>query len=514
MEKSTYRPDETLLFGTTTGADIQTIIPRLTQDLESDVTNLHISALRQLLEIILDNRENKDLASKYKLMALLNKFVGNVEKNEEYVLSTTILHVIGVRNGSDDKMILASAATDSIILSLFSPDEKQSKSGSKSLFELIEENEIIRNSLMTTGFILKIQHSFTNNQQSSSSSSSSSSSQSEITTPYHVKCGILDVLLKLITSCDDLEPTSILIPILTEFQKNGEKEIKKKSQNILPILNSKGINSPSSESESLKEKDSKIQQLEEQKRIQETEINKLKQDNQKEKQEKEKERIENERKDSEINKLKEENKKMKEEIEKLKLKPPQVNSSVNSDFPIAIHYPDPSDIDFSDIDGKMKKITKKQNKCNTISLSQILENGIWEIETEFSGNLNGICIGVMKDSFNFSAGQHSTNCSYQCVSYSSNKYQKGQIKYKDHWTSGNKGYSAGQKVKEQFDSEKGTLIFFVDGVQEPVYISGIKEKVRFFICMYSADSSCTIRSLKKLSSPTSGHVPNEKAIQW
>ncbi|KAA6356688.1 MAG: hypothetical protein EZS28_047785, partial [Streblomastix strix] len=67
---------------------------------------------------------------------------------------------------------------------------------------------------------------------------------------------------------------------------------------------------------------------------------------------------------------------------------------------------------------------------------------------------------------------------------------------------------------EQFDSEKGTLIFFVDGVQEPVYISGIKEKVRFFISMYYADFSCTIRSLKKLSSPTSEHIPNEKAIQW
>ncbi|KAA6365105.1 MAG: hypothetical protein EZS28_039368 [Streblomastix strix] len=94
MEETTYRPDQTSLFGTTSGADIQTIIPRLTQDLESDVTNLHITALRQILEIILDNRENKDLASKYKLMLLLNKFVGNVEKNEEYVLSTTILHII------------------------------------------------------------------------------------------------------------------------------------------------------------------------------------------------------------------------------------------------------------------------------------------------------------------------------------------------------------------------------------------------------------------------------------
>ncbi|KAA6372210.1 MAG: hypothetical protein EZS28_032263, partial [Streblomastix strix] len=263
-----------------------------------------------------------------------------------------------------------------------------------------------------------------------------------------------------------------------------------------------------------KEKDCKIQQLEEQKRIQETEINKLKQENQKEKQEKERERIEKERKEEEINKLKEEIKKIKEENEKLKPKPSQVNSSVNSDFPIAIHNPDPSDIDFSDIDGRMKKITKKEYKDNTISLTQVLENGIWEIETEFSGNLELTCIGVMKDSLNFSSGQHSPSYSDRCVSYSSKQYWQGQIYYKNNWTSGNEGYSAGQKVKEQFDSEKGTLIFFVDGVQEPVYISGIKEKVRFFIYMHYAGSSCTIRSLKKLSSPTSGHVPNEKAIQW
>ncbi|KAA6354068.1 MAG: hypothetical protein EZS28_050405, partial [Streblomastix strix] len=223
-----------------------------------------------------------------------------------------------------------------------------------------------------------------------------------------------------------------------------------------------------------KEKDCKIQQLEEQKRIQETEIIKLIEENQKEKQEKE-------RKEEEINKLKEENKKIKEENEKLKPKPPQVNSSVNSDFPIAIHNPDPSDIDFSDIDGRMKKITKKQDKDNTISLTQVLENGIWEIETEFSGDHKWTCIGVMKDSFNFKAGQYSTGYSDQCVSYCSKQWNNGSIYYKDNWTSGNKGFSAGQKVKEQFDSEKGTLIFFVDGVQEPVYISGIKEKVRFFV---------------------------------
>ncbi|KAA6310684.1 MAG: hypothetical protein EZS28_056267, partial [Streblomastix strix] len=60
----------------------------------------------------------------------------------------------------------------------------------------------------------------------------------------------------------------------------------------------------------------------------------------------------------------------------------------------------------------------------------------------------------------------------------------------------------------------GTLIFFLAGTQQPVYISGIKEKVRFIICMYYANSYCIIRSLKKLAAPTTGHVANEKVVQW
>ncbi|KAA6374447.1 MAG: hypothetical protein EZS28_030023, partial [Streblomastix strix] len=61
---------------------------------------------------------------------------------------------------------------------------------------------------------------------------------------------------------------------------------------------------------------------------------------------------------------------------------------------------------------------------------------------------------------------------------------------------------------------KGTLILFIDNVQQPVYFSGLKEKVRFIIYMNQDGSSCTIPSLKKLISPTSKQVVNEVAIQW
>ncbi|KAA6377572.1 MAG: hypothetical protein EZS28_026902, partial [Streblomastix strix] len=427
MERSTYRPDLTEQFGTMAGSDVSTIIPSLIQDLESDVTNLHIPAIRQILNIVIDNRESKDLAQKFNLIPLLNKFAGNIEKNEQFVLSTTILHVIGVRNGSDDKTILAGAATDSIIQTIFSPDEKASKSGSKALCDLIEENEIIRHSLMTTGFIQKVQHAFANNQQSSSSSSSS---QTENITPNHVKSGLLDVILKLVTTVGDLQPIVVLIPILNELKDNEEKEIVKKYENILGLLNSKCINSDSSESS--KDEDQKIQQLEEQ----------------------------NRQMDEENNMLEDENLKLKKEIEKIRLEYPQViphefnvvNSltglgpdiltdllsemqhiedviqlvgvnkkalnlkihprfiqileqiSRDKDYPIEINNPDLTDIDITDVDEVMKKITKKKAQYSTISFDQILESGIWVFETQFTlSQLGFVGVGIIQESCNIPA---------------------------------------------------------------------------------------------------------------
>ncbi|KAA6376108.1 MAG: hypothetical protein EZS28_028364, partial [Streblomastix strix] len=393
MEESTFRPDQTALFGTTTGSNVTTIIPHLFEDLESDNTNIHALVLRQLLDIIIDNRESNDLSLKYKLIPLLNKFAGNIEKSEEFVLSTTILHVIGVRNGSDNKMILAGAATDSIIQSLFSQDEKTSKSGSKALCELIEENEIIQHSLMRTGFISKVQYAFIN------SSQSSFSSQTESATPYHVKCGLLDIVHKLVATVDDLQPTSILIPILTELKNNGEKGIKNKSINILAIQIAKGISAISFDS---KQKDEEIKQLKEEiKQLKdgierkEEEMKRNKDELQREKRradeaEQRIRRLEQEKEQEQQFKWKKEakQKKLKDEKENLKsnqkkqIDKPILNPS--QDFPIEIHNINSTYYDFSDINGVMKKLTQKQTKHIYTSLTQVMENGIWNLEAKFN----------------------------------------------------------------------------------------------------------------------------------
>ncbi|KAA6365515.1 MAG: hypothetical protein EZS28_038959 [Streblomastix strix] len=90
----------------------------------------------------------------------------------------------------------------------------------------------------------------------------------------------------------------------------------------------------------------------------------------------------------------------------------------------------------------------------------------------------------------------------------------GEVDYKQEQHQGNTQYVDKQKVKAEYDSFKGTLVFFNEGQQQPVFITEIKEKVRFVVYLQNANSSCTIHYLKKLASPTSANVANEKAISW
>ncbi|KAA6364528.1 MAG: hypothetical protein EZS28_039946 [Streblomastix strix] len=119
---------------------------------------------------------------------------------------------------------------------------------------------------------------------------------------------------------------------------------------------------------------------------------------------------------------------------------------------------DSSSFGFADVDGVLKKINKIQDNYNAISLVQDRSDGIWSMEATFQ----------------------------------------------------NKGKYGGAEL----DFGKGTLTFFINDVQQPIYFSGIREKVRFLVSMYHNGTSCTIKSLRKLSQPTVGQVTNMQAIQW
>ncbi|KAA6383192.1 MAG: hypothetical protein EZS28_021283, partial [Streblomastix strix] len=238
--------------------------------------------------------------------------------------------------------------------------------------------------------------------------------------------------------------------------------------------------------EEMRRKDEIIQKFEQEKE-------KLEKEKEKEKQEKEKEKQEKEKREAELKKL---------------------NQQPN----IAITNPDPTDIEFSDGDGVMKRISKKQNNWNTISLTQILDNGVQSLEAEFnttSGEGRG-AIGIVRDSYNIPAGAHWNSSPHnEHIAVFAGKYWGGDfIYYKGSGTPGITGFKNNQIVRLEYNSEKGTVTYFLGNVQQLTYISGIREKVRFVIGLYVADSKCTIRSLKKLTQPTAVIMIGEKTVQW
>ncbi|KAA6401380.1 MAG: hypothetical protein EZS28_003091 [Streblomastix strix] len=183
-------------------------------------------------------------------------------------------------------------------------------------------------------------------------------------------------------------------------------------------------------------------------------------------------------------------------------------------YPIAIINKDPEYVEIVDIDGVQKKIQKKKQGYCTISLVQVLNNGIWSLEAMFQNSeLYISAIGIVRDSYDIPA--RAAYC-YQPHTDHIAAFCGGDgypVYYKEQGTYGNDKFKDNQILRLEFDSFKGTLILFIDNVQQPVYFSGIKEKVRFIIYMNQDGSSCTIPSLKKLISPTSKQVVNEVAIQ-
>ncbi|KAA6398347.1 MAG: hypothetical protein EZS28_006125 [Streblomastix strix] len=496
MEEDSVRASKISIQSSGAEADITSNILQIIDELESENVNIHTQSLRHLLDIVLDYTRNKELVLRYKLIPVLNKFAGIIDRSEQYVLSTTILHIIGVRNGSEDKTILAGAATESFIQIIHSNDEKISKSGSKALCELLEDVIEIRKSLLQNGFLHIVNHTLSVGTQEQTQSSSSSQTENSI--PNHVKIGLLDVILKLVTTATGLEPLCILIPQLEEMKKNSNSDLMNKTRKILTLLSGEGINAQmqlKEESEQLqREKEDKqklvdeLKSKEEQLRIEHESNERLIQELKKKddeliiiKQEKDKEKQDKERKEKEINTLKEEIVQLKkQEIEKIsqsKIESKEVDLKIVKDISYTID------------------IINKDPECY-----QIIE-------------IDGF--GIVRDSHDIPVGngpwdqQNKMHVAYYCGINGG-----GQVYHKEENIKGNVEFQNNQILRQELDFNKGTLIFFVDGIQQPVYISGINEKVRFFIHMFYETASCTILSLKQIAKPTSVHIANKKVIKW
>ncbi|KAA6368555.1 MAG: hypothetical protein EZS28_035918, partial [Streblomastix strix] len=302
-------------------------LPQLATAIRSTDRNVLIPALKSILYIVVHQPENMEAVYENIDVGILDKLVGSGEENEVYILSTTILHVVGSSN------------------------EKRSRLGSKALCDLIEDNEGIRNSLLNTGFIQIVLHSikadtaeelkastskftmttFQSDQSISFPSFASTdsfsltqlSSGSGISTPVFVKVGLLNVVLKLTQLGYGLESLGILIPVLEKLKHSKDEHLKRVSNNLLQILYSQRIGVHGAAAG--KTKDVIVCELEEQIRRKTEEI---------QKKEEEKQRMATELmriKDDKYD-IEEENRKLKAENEQLKSRDKHRYTSVKPNY--------------------------------------------------------------------------------------------------------------------------------------------------------------------------------------
>ncbi|KAA6389431.1 MAG: hypothetical protein EZS28_015040 [Streblomastix strix] len=220
----------------------------------------------------------------------------------------------------------------------------------------------------------------------------------------------------------------------------------------------------------------------------------------------------NRKQEEELRQVKELNEKQKVEIEKWKPKLPQ-------DIAFTTTSVDPADFVSAAQGNGQIKITKQQNKYNNISFGPALENGIYAIEASFKYSGNGAGIGIVRDTYSIPdncAPWSTQDQKYaQHVALYADAYASGYMYYKGTSKSGNTAYNnESQIIRAEFNSNTGTLIFSYNGTQQPVHITGIKEKVRFMIHFYNANYYFIIRSFKKLAEPTTVPVDNQYAVQW
>ncbi|KAA6404079.1 MAG: hypothetical protein EZS28_000381, partial [Streblomastix strix] len=172
-------------------------------------------------------------------------------------------------------------------------------------------------------------------------------------------------------------------------------------------------------------------------------------------------------------------------------------------YPISIINNDPDCVELVEIDDVQKKINMIDFGKSTISLDQVLDNGIWSLEAMLQSTNGTAAIGIVRDSYDIPANTqfwkkpHTDHiAAFQGDGYS--------VFYKGKGTYGNERFNDDQILRLEFDSFKGTLILFIDNVQQPVYFSGIKEKVRFIItsiiiqCIpfgIAISNICSIRSM-------------------
>ncbi|KAA6361008.1 MAG: hypothetical protein EZS28_043465, partial [Streblomastix strix] len=107
MEEDSVRSSKDNLHTDGSGYSQLQNLPQLAVAIRSPDKNVHIPALKSILDIVINEPQSIDALYENNIIADLNKYNRSEEVEEAYVLSSTILHVIGVRSKVIDSNIRA-----------------------------------------------------------------------------------------------------------------------------------------------------------------------------------------------------------------------------------------------------------------------------------------------------------------------------------------------------------------------------------------------------------------------
>ncbi|KAA6403972.1 MAG: hypothetical protein EZS28_000498 [Streblomastix strix] len=536
MEKESEKTNRNT--ANTSELDVETT---LCFELRSSNEDLHLNALRRLLDILLLSPRSAQTIKQLDIVGILKNFLSSEAAPELLGLSVGMLMILGERFGVLGKKHCRCACGAWALQIILSSDEVLSRSGSDQLCKLIESEVEIRRALLCTNFIqIVIEQlnigTLTQNKQSSSSSSSTSSSSYKQSlegqsTPNYIKSGLLAVVLKLAEG-EGLEQLSSLIPCLEILMKCQEKELKGKARQILGCLQIEGItSSSSSQSEKENEQNELIQQLEESNRVKDDEIHRIKEDNKRlneqfirehEENQRKDEQIrrkddEIQRKDDEIRRKEEQNQRRISELEQqITLnKPKQDSQSQNNSNSITVEIP----LSISSIPGTftMKDneftYTSTANGYKTFTNNTVITKEVYKYEIKIN-KIQWFIFGVKKSGLVIPNEEYpgkqpyaKDNMHFHCNGI---VYQNGNGTY------GNQQMKTDDTVaiEVNMNSNPRTAILFINNKQQPVFVSGLPESVQFYFSIYYNQDSVTAISLKQLTSLTPTGIQGAKEVKW
>ncbi|KAA6370774.1 MAG: hypothetical protein EZS28_033700 [Streblomastix strix] len=169
------------------------------------------------------------------------------------------------------------------------------------------------------------------------------------------------------------------------------------------------------------------------------------------------------------------------------------------------------------VDGLLRKaIAIKDVHPVVVPLNKVMRDGIHRITVKFQkcynqGSAFG-AVGIVEASHRITCpcNTEKDNHNHHMLDYAGN----GCVCFKGIGNKGNSNFKIGEPVTLELNMDKKTLHFFVNDMQQPFFVRGINDAVKFYGQIAQNNSSFTITLLEELNTPIAKHVTNEIALNW